>query len=84
MIECGKCGNRYPTARVVFPIHCRCGEKIGTPPPRGIGDVVERGIKWLTRGRIKPCGGCRRRRDRLNQLWPFSGGDDAGGTEPRR
>ena len=80
MTECPQCHAKY---RGDGPVRrCPCGH--GMPKPIGIGDLIEHAIKWVTRGRIKPCGGCRRRRDRLNRLWPFSGGDDAGGTEPRR
>ena len=40
-------------------------------PSRGLGDTVAKWIKWLTRGRVKPCGGCRERRARWNARWPY-------------
>jgi ADP-heptose:LPS heptosyltransferase len=43
-------------------------------PPRvaGIGDVVETVIKTVTFNKVRPCGGCRRRRNVLNRIlsWP--------------
>ncbi|HUT58036.1 MAG TPA: hypothetical protein VNA25_09330 [Phycisphaerae bacterium] len=40
-------------------------------PIRGLGDLVAKAIKFVSRGRIKPCGGCKKRRKRLNELVPF-------------
>ena len=36
---------------------------------RGLGDWVAGAIKFVTFGRIKPCGGCRRRQAALNRWW---------------
>jgi hypothetical protein len=41
------------------------------PPSRGIGDTVEKVIHAVTLGLVRPCGGCKKRRDRLNRLWPY-------------
>ena len=41
----------------------------------GLGDTVSRVIKKVTRGKIKECGGCQKRRDILNKLVPYKRGD---------
>ena len=38
---------------------------------RGLGDTVSRVIKTVTRGKIKECGGCEKRKDILNKMIPF-------------
>jgi len=50
---------------------CPLGAAWGDWPSRGLGDTVEKLIKRVTRGRIKPCGRCRKRRDLLNRLIPY-------------
>ncbi len=42
------------------------------PPSRGLGDTIARLIHWLSFGRVRPCGGCRRRQAFLNWLWPYN------------
>lgn len=39
-------------------------------PAYGLGNKVAKGIAVVTRGRVKPCGGCNRRREKLNELMP--------------
>ena len=39
---------------------------------RGLGDVVAKVIKIATLGKVKPCGGCQKRRDALNRAVPFT------------
>ncbi len=41
------------------------------PKMRGLGDLVERTIKAVTLGKVKPCEGCKKRRDALNKAVPF-------------
>ena len=36
----------------------------------GLGDVVAKAINTVTDGRLKPCGGCGQRREKLNALTP--------------
>ncbi len=38
---------------------------------RGLGDTAAKVIKWLTFGKVKPCGRCRKRQKGLNRLWPY-------------
>jgi len=48
---------------------CPHGLKMGERlPMRGLGDAVERVAESVG---IKSCGGCKRRRDKLNKLVPF-------------
>lgn len=45
----------------------------GAPvPPPGVGTTIESLIKWVSRGKIKPCAGCIKRRDTLNKWFPGS------------
>ena len=43
---------------------------------KGLGDTVEKTIKKVTRGKVKPCPGCKKRRDALNKLIPYKGSND--------
>ena len=46
-------------------------------PSRGAGDTVKKIIAKVTRGKIEPCGGCKKRQELLNKLLPYSsGGND--------
>ena len=38
---------------------------------KGIGDTISRVIKTVSRGKIKECGGCQKRREYLNKKIPF-------------
>jgi hypothetical protein len=38
---------------------------------RGLGDTVEKVIKKVTGGKAKTCGGCAKRRDKLNKIVPY-------------
>lgn len=50
----------------------------GLGAPVGLGDLVARATKAVG---IKPCGGCQKRKQRLNRLVQFAG-KPAGGDEP--
>ena len=39
---------------------------------RGLGDTIAKAIKYVSGGRIKPCGGCNKRRVKLNKLVPYA------------
>jgi len=43
---------------------------------KGVGDTVEKVIKKVTGGRVKSCGGCKKRRDALNKMFPYKETDD--------
>ena len=38
---------------------------------RGFGDTVEKTIKKITGGKVKACGGCNKRRNALNKMFPY-------------
>ena len=44
--------------------------------PQGLGDTVKRVIDKVTRGNVKPCGGCKKRQDKLNKLFPYKDTDN--------
>ena len=37
----------------------------------GFGDIVGRAINVVTRGKIKECGGCKKRKQFLNRMIPY-------------
>ena len=37
----------------------------------GVGDTIAKAIRAVTRGRVRPCGGCERRRKALNRAVPY-------------
>jgi hypothetical protein len=44
-------------------------------PARGAGDTVAKFIKATTFGKVKPCGGCKKRRRKLNELVSYGNGN---------
>jgi len=38
---------------------------------RGIGDTISRTIRNISGGRVKPCGGCKTRKDFLNKYFSY-------------
>jgi hypothetical protein len=40
-------------------------------PSQGLGDTVEKLIDIIFFGKVKTCGKCRKRRDRLNRRFPY-------------
>mgnify|MGYP003149489184 FL=1 len=38
---------------------------------KGIGDTISRVINKVSRGKIKECGGCTKRKESLNRIIPF-------------
>ena len=51
-------------------------------PSRGVGDTVEKIIHKVSGGRVKSCGGCKKRRDALNKLLPYKGCDECDKKTP--
>ncbi len=39
---------------------------------RGIGDTISRAIKTISRGTIKECDGCTKRKETLNKIIPYN------------
>ena len=42
-------------------------------PSKGLGDTVKKVIDKVTGGKMKPCGGCKKRREALNKVMPYKG-----------
>jgi hypothetical protein len=42
------------------------------PPSRGLGDTVAKVIQKVTLGKVKPCGKCKKRQAKLNEMVPYS------------
>ena len=40
--------------------------------PKGFGDTVHNVIQTISRGKVKPCGGCKKRQTMLNQLISYN------------
>jgi len=43
---------------------------------KGFGDTVKKIINKITRGKVKPCGGCEKRKELLNKLIPYEDKDN--------
>jgi len=41
------------------------------PKSRGLGDSIAALIHKVTRGKIKPCSGCKKRQAKLNEIFPY-------------
>jgi hypoxanthine phosphoribosyltransferase len=67
MTTCKICHHKFQP-NVVFPIWCKCGAIYDAPDkPRGLGDSIAKVTEAMG---IKPCGGCKKRQDKLNRLFP--------------
>ena len=40
--------------------------------PKGFGDTVHNMIHTISHGKVKPCGGCKKRQTMLNQLISYN------------
>ena len=40
-------------------------------PSKGVGDTIKRVIEKVSEGKIKQCGGCKKRQEVLNNLIPY-------------
>lgn len=43
------------------------------PKSKGLGDTVKKIINKVTGGKVKQCGGCKKRQEALNKLMPYKG-----------
>jgi hypothetical protein len=44
---------------------------LGIGKSRGLGDTVKKLIDRVTNGKVKPCGGCKKRQEALNKIMPY-------------
>ena len=65
-------GRRFllPDDKVDFD--CPFGGGWGASPSKGLGDTVSKLIDMIFFGKIKECGGCRKRRAALNKRFPYT------------
>jgi len=82
---CANCQRPYggatPRASETKPVARRKCEKPGEVAPkksRGLGDTVAKAIHTVTGGLVKPCGGCKKRQEALNNLLPYRDTADDG------
>jgi len=40
-------------------------------PSRGVGDTLKKMIEKVSKGKIKPCKGCKKRQEMMNNLLPY-------------
>jgi hypothetical protein len=59
--RCARCNRRWAFHRLASPIACKNGNG-------GLGDIVAASIKFATFGMVTPCGGCKERQAKLNEL----------------
>ena len=48
-----------------------------TQRSQGLGDTIKKMIDKATLGKVKPCGGCKKRQAALNKMMPYKGDKDA-------
>ena len=48
-------------------------KKLLQPKSKGLGDTVKNVINKVTGGKVKQCGGCKKRQEALNKLVPYKG-----------
>jgi hypothetical protein len=70
------CAKWVDVQSVVFDTDSKCWKKIAKAmrkarPSRGLGDTIANFIKTVTFGKVKPCGGCKKRQEALNRLAPY-------------
>ena len=75
LIDCkhyddGKCTGGYwfnptPTACLTM---CENKIPVGT---KGLGDTISNVINKVSRGKVTPCGGCKKRQNKLNEIFPY-------------
>ncbi len=52
-------------------------EPVAPKKSRGLGDTVAKAIHTVTGGLVKPCGGCKKRQKRLNEMFPYGNPKDS-------
>lgn len=67
--KCPACGREYTVAMGRTDV-CRCKEPKEPQPMRGLGDLVERGLRAVGIKKTVDCG-CSKRQAWLNKIVPF-------------
>ena len=50
---------------------CNLCEDNTDPRPKGLGDTISNVINKVSRGKVTPCGGCKKRQNKLNEIFPY-------------
>jgi hypothetical protein len=50
-------------------------------PAKGLGDSIKNALDLLSRGKAKPCGGCKKRQEKLNEMFPYRRTDGCKGCK---
>jgi len=50
---------------------CNACEDNTVPQPKGLGDTISNVINKVSRGKVTPCGGCKKRQNKLNEIFPY-------------
>ena len=50
---------------------CNACEDNTDPQPKGLGDTISNVINKVSRGKVTPCGGCKKRQNKLNEIFPY-------------
>lgn len=53
------------------PTRIKAKKILGIGKSRGLGDTIKKLIERVTKGKVKPCGGCKKRQEALNKLMPY-------------
>jgi hypothetical protein len=60
------------------PSKKKANKMLGVKKSKGFGDTVKKIIDKVTGNKVKPCGGCEKRRKLLNKLIPYDEDKDNG------
>ena len=75
MWRCSECNLRANVGPDDFPLTCSCGARHELGTSRGLGATI---AKLTQAVGIQPCGGCEKRRQKLNSIFPFADGGNPG------
>ena len=68
MWSCEQCGIAANIDADDFPLTCACGVRYEVGESRGLGDTVAKLARAVG---VRPCGGCKQRQKKLNQIFPY-------------
>ena len=57
--------------RPSFGVCLKICNKNTDPQPKGLGDTISNVINKVSRGKVTPCGGCKKRQNKLNEIFPY-------------
>ena len=64
--QCGELGSKAALDSIGL------GNRVAQKPvSKGVGDTIGKAIKAVSFGKIKPCGACKKRKEKLNKMFPY-------------